>query len=328
MKKSGFLLRRFVHMLITLWAIATILFLIFRLMPGNPLTAYIDPTFTKEQNDILMQQFGLDKPLWIQYLIYFANLFKGNLGESFFFKTSVLTAIWRVLPNTIYLMFCSLLIAYITGVLGGMLLAWRRGTKFEKAGIIFTLFTRAAPQFWVGMVALAVFAFKLNWFPSSGATSPGVMYVSEWDKLASLDFWHHLFLPTMTMSIYLMGLPLLLMRSNMMDVLGEAYVNMARMRGLSETRVMLKYAARNAALPVVTAMALGIGYAMGGNIVVEIVFGWPGLGRLLVKAVATSDYPVAQGAFILIAVVMVFMNFLADVLYSALDPRISVDDRS
>ena len=314
-------------MLMVLWVIVTLLFLIFRLMPGNPLVAYIDPTFTKEQQDILMRQFGLDKPLWQQYLIYMGNLFAGELGESFFFRNSVTSTIGKVLPNTLYLMMSALVFAYIVGVLGGMLLAWRRGSKLEKVGIVLTLFTRAAPQFWVGMVALAIFAFKLRWFPSSGVSTPGVIYASEWAKLLSLDFWHHLCLPALTMGIYLLGLPLLLMRSNMMDVLGEAYVDMARMRGFREIRVMFKYAARNAALPVVTAMALGIGYAIGGNIIIETVFGWPGLGRLLVKAVSTSDYPLAQGAFFLIAALMVFMNFVADILYSWLDPRVSLEDR-
>lgn len=321
------LARRFGHMLLVLWVIVTLLFLIFRLMPGNPLVAYIDPTWTEEQQVALLQQFGLDKPLWMQYFIYLGNLLKGELGTSFFFRRPVMEIIGGILPNSLYLMGASLLMAYSVGVMGGMLLAWKRGTKLEKLGIIVTLFTRAAPQFWVGMVVLAIFAFKLQWFPSSGASSPGTVYASEWAKLISLDFWHHLFLPSMTLAVYLLGLPLLLMRSNMMDVMGEAYVDMARMRGLGELRVMLKYAARNAALPVVTAMALGIGYALGGNVIIETVFSWPGLGRLLVKSVASSDYPLAQGAFLLIATLMVSMNFLADILYSYLDPRVSLDGR-
>jgi peptide/nickel transport system permease protein len=322
-----FFLTRFLHMLITLWAIATILFLIFRLMPGNPLAAYIDPTFTKEQQDILMKQFGLDKPLWIQYFIYMGNLLQGELGDSFFFKEPVIKVVANVLPNTIYLTVSALILAYVTGTLGGVFLAWKRGTKSETMGIILTLITRSAPQFWVGMVVLAIFSFSLNWFPSGGASPAGAMYVSEWEKLTSLGFFHHLFLPGITLTIYLLGLPLLLMRSNMMDVMGEAYVDMAKMRGLGEGRIMLKYAARNAALPVVTAMAVGIGYAIGGNVVIETVFSWPGLGRLLVKAVTSSDYPLAQGAFILIAGIMVFMNFVADVLYSFLDPRVTIDNR-
>lgn len=314
-------------MFITLWIIATILFFIFRLMPGNPLVAYIDPTFTEEQQQELMRQFGLDKPLWVQYFVFMTNLAKGELGESFFFRDSVVNVIAKVLPNTLYLMVSALIIAYIIGILGGIFLAWHRGEKIETAGIIFTLFTRAAPQFWVGMILLAVLSFQFDIFPSGGVSAAGSVFSSELDKLTSLDFYYHMFLPSLTLAIYLLGLPLLLMRSNMLDVMHEAYVDMAKMRGLSNFRVMFKYAARNAFLPVVTAMAVGIGYAMGGNVVIETVFSWPGLGRLLVKAVSTSDYPLAQGAFILIAVVMVFMNFAADILYSLLDPRVTLEGR-
>jgi len=318
------MISKVLQMIFTLWAIATILFFLFRLMPGNPLAAYIDPTFTKEQQEILLQQFGLDKPLWQQYFIYFGNLLQGELGNSFFFKEPVIKIIWNVLPNTIYLMLSSLIIAYVIGTLGGVILAWKRGTKTETVGIVLTLFTRSAPQFWVGMVVLAIFSFKLNWFPSAGASPAGIVYDSEIEKLLSPQFYKHLLLPSLTLAVYLLGLPLLLMRSNMMDVMNEAYVDMARMRGLKEWRIMLKYAARNAALPVITAMAVGIGYAIGGNVVIETVFSWPGLGRLLVDAVTSSDYPLAQGAFILIAAVMVFMNLVADLLYSLLDPRVSV----
>ncbi|MGE5585177.1 MAG: ABC transporter permease [Bacillota bacterium] len=322
-----FFAQRFGQMLLTLWVIVTVLFFIFRLMPGNPLVAYIDPTFTQEQQEILMEQFGLDKPLSQQYLVYLGNLLQGKLGDSFFYRDSVVDVVSKVLPNTLYLMVLSLVIAYVIGALGGIVLAWRRGEGIETVGIVFTLFTRAAPQFWVGMILLALFSFKLHWFPSGGSSPAGVVYSSELAKLLSPSFWHHMFLPAVTLAVYLLGLPLLLMRSSMLDVLGEAYVDMAMMRGLSDRRIMLKYAARNAALPVVTAMAVGIGYAIGGNVVVETVFSWPGLGRLLVKAVSASDYPLSQGTFILIAAVMVFMNFVADILYSLLDPRVSLDGR-
>lgn len=323
----GFIIKRFIQMIITLLVIITILFFLFRLMPGNPLAAYIDPNFTEEQQEILIEQFGLDKPLWQQYFVYMGNLAQGEMGDSFFFRKSVIVLIGQVMPNTLYLMLSALIFAYLFGVMAGMVLAWRRGSKLEAGGIIFTLFTRSAPQFWIGMVFIAIFAFKLNWFPSGGVTSPGVHYTSEWEKVTSLDFLHHLMLPGFTLALYLMGLPLLLMRTSMLDILGEAYVDMAKMRGLSEMRVMIKYAGRNAALPVVTAMAVGVGYAIGGNVTIEIVFGWPGLGRLLVKAVAASDYPLAQGAFVLIATIMVLMNFVADILYSLLDPRVSLEGR-
>ncbi len=318
-----YLLGRLAQMVGVLWVIVTILFLIFRLMPGNPLTAYIDPTFTAEQEEAVRRQFGLDKPLYTQYALYLKNVATGNLGRSFFQKEPVFDVLMDVFPNTLLLTASSLLVAYAFGVVGGAFLAWRRGTKVEGAGILLALMTRAAPEFFLGMLVLSFFSFDLGWFPSSGVSDPGVIYDSIVEQLLSADFWHHLALPALTMAIYLQGLPLLLMRSNMLEVLDEDFVTMARMKGLPEWRIMLAHAARNALLPIVTALTVGIGYAVGGNVVVENVFSWPGIGRVLVRAVQAKDYPLAQGAFLLIAVVIVSMNFLADVFYSALDPRVS-----
>jgi peptide/nickel transport system permease protein len=154
-----------------------------------------------------------------------------------------------------------------------------------------------------------------------------VIYDNIFEQLASGDFWRHLFLPAATLAIYLQGLPLLLMRSNMLEVLDEDFVVMSRMKGLTEQRIMLFHAARNALLPLVTALTIGIGYAVGGNVIIETVFSWPGIGRLLVRAVQQHDYPLAQGAFLLIAGVIITMNFLADVLYSMLDPRVGAARR-
>jgi peptide/nickel transport system permease protein len=187
--------------------------------------------------------------------------------------------------------------------------------------------TRAAPEFFVGMLLLTFFSFHLGWFPSSGVASPGTIYDNVFEQITSADFWKHLILPAATLALYLQGLPLLLMRSNMLEVLDEDFVVMARMKGLPEWRIMLAHAARNALLPIVTALTIGIGYAVGGNVVIETVFSWPGVGRILVRAVQSHDYPLAQGAFLLIAVVIVSMNFLADVFYSALDPRVSTTRR-
>ena len=322
---SGFMrvANRFGQMVFVLWAVATILFFIFRLMPGNPLVAYIDPTFTAEQQEDLLRRFGLDKPLYQQYFIYLGNLLQGDLGESFFFRDSVSSLIWGVFPNTIALTLVALVIAYIFGVLGGALLAWWRGTWFETWTIPLVLTTRAAPEFWLGMILLAVFSFGLGWFPAGGAVSAGATFPNEFARFFSLDFLRHLFLPAATLAIYLHGLPLLLMRSNMLEVMEEDFVTMARMKGLSGWSILIKHAARNALLPVLTAFALGVGYSIGGNVVIETVFSWPGLGRLLVRAVAANDYPLAQGAFLVIAVVMVVMNFIADLLYSTLDPRVT-----
>jgi peptide/nickel transport system permease protein len=321
--RAIYILGRLGQMILVLWAIATILFLIFRLMPGNPLVAFIDPTFTEEQAAAISRQFGLDQPLSVQYGLYLKNIVTGNLGTSFFLKQPVFEILWEAFPNTILLTGTALLAAYVFGVLVGSLLAWRRGSRIEGFGILFALMTRAAPEFFVGMLLLSFFSFQLGWFPASGVANPGTIFNSVIEQVTSADFWRHLALPAFTLALYLQGLPLLLMRSNMLEVLDEDFVTMARMTGLPEWRIMLSHAARNALLPIITALTLGIGYAIGGNVIVETVFSWPGLGRVLVRAVQAHDYPLAQGAFLLIAVVIVALNFLADVLYTLLDPRVS-----
>lgn len=318
---------RFLHMVFVLWAVATILFFMFRLMPGTPLAAFLDTTQTEEQQQALIRQFGLDQPLYAQYWKFLVNLFQGDLGQSFFFKKPVTEVVFAVLPNTILLTLTSLLIAYGFGIVAGAFLAWKRGTWIEGIGIPAVLTSRAAPEFWIGMVLLAFFSFHLHWFPSGGANATGSNWDSDWQRVFSLDFAHHLALPAITLALYLQGLPLLLMRSNMLEVMQEEFVTMARMKGLGEWTIVMRHAARNALLPVVTAFALGIGFSVGGNVVVETVFSWPGIGRLLVNAVSSSDYPLAQGAFLVITAVLVTMNFIADMLYAVLDPRVSHGSR-
>lgn len=327
MKRAAFVLSRFGQTLLVLLVVATLLFLVFRLMPGNPLVAYLDPTFTEEMAQTLRRQFGLDQPLHLQYLAFLRNVIRGEFGNSFFTREPVNEVIWAVLPNTLLLTLASLILAYAVGIIGGALLAARRGTWVEHWGIPAVLATRAAPEFWVGMLALAIFSFSLNWFPFGGATSPGSAYSSIWAQVFSLDFLHHLALPAFTLALYLQGLPTLLMRNSMLEVMDEDFITFCRMRGLPERTIILRHAARNALLPVVTAFALGIGYSIGGNVIIETVFSWPGLGRTLVRAVAAKDYPVAQAAFLMIAVVMIGMNFVADLLYSLLDPRVSHERR-
>jgi peptide/nickel transport system permease protein len=319
----GFIGRRFLHMLFVLWAIATIMFLMFRLMPGDPSVAYIDPNFTGEQRQLVLQQFGLDKPLSTQYVIFLENLVRGEFGLSFRYRQPVLGLILSVLPNTLLLTMTALFAAYTFGGLFGALLAWNRGSTFEAVSIPIVLTTRATPDFWLGMLVLSVFAFALGWFPSGGANSAGANYASEWGRILSLDYLRHLALPVLTLAIFLQGLPVLLMRSNMLEVMREEFVTMARMKGLPERSIMLRHAARNALLPLVTAFAITFGQLIGNNVVVETVFSWPGLGRMLVDAVANSDYPLAQGAFLVIAFVLVFMNFVADLVYGLLDPRVA-----
>ena len=318
---------RLSHLLLVLWVIATLTFLLFRLMPGDPTLNFLSPTFTEETRAALLKSFGLDKPLWEQYIYYIGALLHGDFGRSFLQDEPVSTILWDALPNTVILTLVSLCIAYAFGIVAGAFLAFRRGGVVEAAAIPTALATRAAPDFWLGMLVLALFAFQLGWFPTGGAVSPGATTGSLGHRLFSGDFWWHLCLPALTLTLFLQGLPLLLMRATMLEVMNDEFVVMARMKGLSRWSIVMRHAARNALLPVVTAFALGLGASIGSNVVIETVFAWPGIGRVLVQAVQGADYPVAQGAFITIAFVLVLMNTLADITYALLDPRVSVGAR-
>ncbi len=196
------------------------------------------------------------------------------------------TILWDALPNTVILTLVSLCIAYAFGIVAGAFLAFRRGGVVEAAAIPAALATRAAPEFWLGMLVLALFAFQLGWFPTGGAVSPGGYDWARWaSRLMSADFWWHLCLPALTLTLFLQGLPLLLMRATMLEVMNDEFIVMARMKGLSRWSIVMRHAARNALLPVVTAFALGLGASIGGNVVIETVFAWPGIGRVLVQAV-------------------------------------------
>jgi peptide/nickel transport system permease protein len=321
------LAERLGHLLLVLWAVASLTFVLFRLMPGDPTLNFLSPTFNEETRAALMKSFGLDLPLWQQYLVYFGQLLRGDFGRSFLQNQPVARILWDALPNTVILTLVSLCLAYAFGIVAGAFLAFRRGGATEAVAIPAALATRSAPEFWLGMLLLALFAFQLGWFPTGGAVSPGETVGSLGDRLVSGDFWWHLCLPALTLTLFLQGLPLLLMRATMLEVLNDEFIVMARMKGLSRWSIVMRHAARNALLPVVTAFALGLGASIGGNVVVETVFAWPGIGRVLVQAVQGADYPVAQGAFIMIAVVLVVMNTMADLAYAWLDPRVSVGTR-
>src|ERR1043166_1889160 len=196
-------LERFAHNFLALLAVTTILFFMFRLMPGTPLAAYINERLDAQQQQAILEQFGLDKPMWLQYLIYLRNLAGGEFGLSFFQRRPVLDILLEALPNSLILTFTSLIIAYIFGVLAGAWLAWKRGSWIERVAVPAVLATRAAPEFWIGMVLLAFLSFNLGWFPSGGASSPGLAYTSNWQRIFSLDYVQHLALPVITLALYL-----------------------------------------------------------------------------------------------------------------------------
>ena len=322
MVNKRYLARRFLLMAVSLFIVATILFFLFRMVPGGPMSAIMSPRMTEAARQRVIENFGLNEPLWKQYLLYLWQLLHLNLGQSFYYGQSVKELIVDRFYNTMALMLTAFVISYTIGIYLGAQLGWVRGTAKERAGMVVVLLMRSTPVFWTGMIVLYLFAFELNMFPLGGMRSVGAEYSGVAAKFLSVDFLYHLVLPVFTLTTFYTGLPLLLMRNNLLEVLSEDYIDTARAKGLTNRRVLFRHAARNAVLPVVTAFAIAIGFAVGGQVLIETVFSWPGLGREMVKASLRSDYPVAQGAFLLLSTIVISMNFLADLAYTYLDPRV------
>lgn len=319
----GYLLRRIFFSLFTIWVVTTLVFVLFRVTPGDPTVFMVDSTFDPAVREEILHKFGLDKPLWQQYLIYMGNLLKGDMGRSFVSHRPVLEELGNVLPNTIILAVTSFIFAYTFGVLLGAFLAVKRGKWQDSSGISLILFFRSAPTFWIGMILLMILSFKLGWFPSGRIRSLGYVATGSLDKYLNLDFLHHLILPSLVAGLYLIALPAMLTRNTLLEVLKEDYIELARAKGLPGRTILLKHGVRNAILPVVTAAAVYIGLAIAGMAEIEVVFSWPGVGQAIVLAVRSHDYPVAQGAFLLMAIMVSIMSLVADLAYAYLDPRIS-----
>lgn len=325
MGKASFVIRRILQLVATFWAVGTVLFFLFRLMPGNPTSFVISPQMTPEARQRIIASYGLDEPLHVQYVKFLQNALTLDFGQSFHSNQPVESVIWTYLPNTLVLMLTAFVIAYTFGITLGVLSGWYRGSRFERSTVITALVARSVPSFWVGLMVLWVFGAGMGVIPMTGMTSAGYDPESFWAMIFSLDFLHHLLAPALVLAYYFMGYPLLIMRSSMLEVLAEDFIDVCRAKGLRERTIMFRHAARNALLPIVTAAAIALGYAVGGSVLIETVFAWPGIGREMVRAVVRRDFPVAQGTFMVLASTIIILNFVADLAYGYLDPRVTYD---
>ncbi len=325
MRLGKYIGKRVILAFFTLLILVSIVFFMFRVIPGDPISMYIDSGLDQESQQLMMEMYGLDKSVPEQYVIYLKGLFTGDLGNSFTYSKPVTEVIGERFLNTLVLTTTSLIIAFSVGIFGGSFLAWHRNSKIDLFGTILALIIRCAPVFWTGMILLSIFAFKLEWLPLGGMTTVGSNFTSFWDKIFSLDFLKHLILPAMTSALYSMATPTLLMRTSMLEVVKEDYIELAFAKGLTEKQIRRRHAMRTALLPVVTIFAVQAGMAIGGSVLVETVFRWPGMGREIVLAVGSRDYPMAQGAFLFIGLATITFNLVADILYAYLDPRVSLD---
>lgn len=318
-----FLLRRLGFYLLTAWAAVTLNFLIPRLMPGDPvdlLVARLKGNVDPAAIEAMKKAFGIsDANVWQQYVDYLGNLLQGELGRSItFFPTPVSSIIAEALPWTLGLVGVATLISYFAGTALGVLMAWKRGTWLD--GVLpAATFMHAVPYFWVALALVYVFGITLNWFPDSRAYDLDVTPGFTGEFAGSILY--HAVLPAITIVIASMADRILGMRNVMVTTLGEDYVVMAEAKGLTSRRVMWAYAARNAILPNITSFALSLGFVVGGSVLTEIVFSYPGIGSMLLKGVENEDFPLMQGIFLVISLAVLVANFLADLAYAVLDPR-------
>ncbi|CAB5079387.1 Dipeptide ABC transporter, permease protein DppB (TC 3.A.1.5.2) [Olavius algarvensis associated proteobacterium Delta 3] len=323
MELRKYIFRRLIEIAIIFFVILTVLFLLFRLAPGDPVTRMVDPNMTPEDAEHLIEQLGLDQPIGLQYLYYVKNFVTGNFGVSFHYGQPVADIILNRLPNTVLLFTTSIILSALFGIFLGKIAAWRKGESTDTWMTIGALICHTVFLPWLALILIWLFAYKVGWFPLTGMISAEVWIDPEAGFLEKAwDIVHHMILPLGTLFMIHFGSYLLIMRSSMLDTLKEDYILTARAKGLEEKTIRNHHAAPNAALPVVTSVGLSLAFSINGGALTETVFTWPGIGRELVFSVSNNDYPLAQASFLLIAAVVLLANLVVDVLYAYLDPRI------
>jgi len=305
--------RRAWGMLLVLALVSVLVFVLTRAAAGDPMAVLLGDSATEQ--DILQARalYGLDQSLWVQYLYWLGQLLQGNLGQSIFLQIPVTTALWERAEPTFWLALMSLAVAVAIGVPSGMAAAVWRGSWLDQMVSALAMVGTSLPSFWAGLLLIQLFAVHLGWFPASGYGSPDALL---------LERLHHLVLPAIVLGTLNSALITRFTRASMLDILGEDYIRTARSKGLPESRVVLKHALRNALVPLLTVVGLTLALLIGGAVVTETVFNLPGLGNLVVRAVLRRDYPVIQGALLVIAGIYVLINFSVDMLYVLVDPRL------
>jgi len=314
-------------MFLTAAALLAIQFFLFRLMPGDPTASVLSGGMSPEVQAELKRLWGLDQSLLLQFWSYVNNLLRLDFGVSFYRNVPVQEVVLPRFWNTIVFMLTAMLWANLLGMALGVVSIARRHRPLEGLLIVLGSVARATPLFVTGMIFLLIFAYHLEWFPLGGMHRVGAVYSTFWQRYFNLDLVHHLILPTLVAGIFYFTTPFFVMRTSMLEHLHDDHLLLVRAKGASPFRVLLKHVARNALNPVITTTALSLGFAVGGQVVVETIFRWPGLGSELVFSTFRRDYPVVQAIFFLISLTVIVMNYLADLVYLFLDPRLRYEEQ-
>ncbi|ADO44205.1 oligopeptide ABC transporter permease protein (plasmid) [Ketogulonicigenium vulgare Y25] len=301
---SRYLLRRLIEAVISVWGVLTIVFFVGRLL-GDPVSLLVPIGASVADMERLRAGLGLDLPLWQQYLTYMGQVLQGDFGTSFVFNQPAMQVVLERMPATAQLAGAALAIGVLIGGTAGIIAALNKGRWPETLVLGFAMIGQATPTFWLGIMAILFFAVQLGWVPTGGYGT-----------------WQHLLLPAFTVAIFISASIARLLRSSMLDTLREDYVRTARAKGLMPRTILMWHTLRNALIPVITMIGILVGELLGGAVVTETVFAWPGVGRLIFQAIDQKDFPVIQAGVVLVATIFVVANFLVDLLYAVLDPRI------
>jgi len=332
--RLDFIIRKLGFSVLTLIAVLIFNFFLFRIVPGDPVQMIVSPRMRPETRERIRHDYGLDKPIWFnfeearasgsvrvvfdsQFFYYVRNLTKGELGESFRQRRPVAELIGNRLWPTVLLIVTGEVAGIVFGSVLGLIAAWKKKSAIDAAAMFVGLTAWALPAFWLGIILLIMARGHL---PMGGLMTPGTIYSSNWEKIQ--DIGSHLVLPAATLALLLFGAYMLIVRNTTLEVLAEDYILTAKAKGLSPLRVLRDHALKNVSLPLVTIIAMDLGYALGGTIQIETIFSWPGVGRLMFDSIGQRDYPVLQGVFLILAVGVISANFLADLTYVILDPRV------
>ena len=301
----AYALRRLGQAALTLLGVSVLVFVVLRVLPGDPAKMLLPEGAPQSAVDELNRHLGLREPLHVQYAIFIQSVVRGDFGQSFQYRAPALRVVTERLAATVQLALVAMFLTGAVGVSLGIVAAVRRGTRYDFASTLFAVLGQSLPNFWLGIMLILLFGVALRWLPTSGFES-----------------WRHLILPAVTLAAFHTALAARLTRSSMLEILGRDYIRTGRAKGLAERVVVLRHALRNAAVPVLTVLGLQIGTLLGGAVITESVFAWPGMGKLVVDAIFFRDFPVVQTVLIFSATIFVLINLLVDLLYTVIDPRI------
>jgi peptide/nickel transport system permease protein len=310
---SGYILRRLVHMVPVLLLISAIVFFVFHIVPGDMAVARLGQGADPQQVAITRHAMGLDRPLWVQYLDWLGAALRGDLGTSYLNNQPVTSLILQTLPATLELAVLGMILALLISVPLGILAAYRSRTWIDHLARMLALAGFCIPRYWLAVLLILAFALNVQWFPVSGYVDP------TQDPIGNLQ---HAALPVVTLAITIAAIQMRFLRSSLLDVIGQDYVRTARAKGLGAEAVLVRHALKNALIPFVTVIGLELGGLLGGLVVVEQIFAWPGVGWLMIESIDARDYATVQGVVLVIAAGVVLINLAVDVLYARLDPRI------